>query len=63
VSLGKSDGLVSQTGVSNFGRTEAKLVEEDDCSISSFNNDDDASDDEVNNQVLLDELTNSLASI
>jgi hypothetical protein len=30
--LKKPDGLVSQTRVSGFGRTETKLVEEDDCS-------------------------------
>jgi hypothetical protein len=32
VSLGKPDGLVSQTGVSDFDRTIIDLAEEDNCS-------------------------------
>jgi hypothetical protein len=32
VSLGKPDGLVSQTGVSDFDRTRIDLAEEDNCS-------------------------------
>jgi hypothetical protein len=50
-SLGKSDGPVSQTGYSSFGRTEEKLLEEDNCSTSSSND----GDDDVN-QVLLEEF-------
>jgi hypothetical protein len=46
-SLGKPDSLVSQTGVSDFGRTENVLAEEDDCSSSSFDVDDDDDTDDV----------------
>jgi hypothetical protein len=41
VSLGKPDGLISQTGVSDFGRIKNDLTEEDDCSILSSDNDND----------------------
>jgi hypothetical protein len=46
VSLEKPDGPVSQTGVSNFGRIENVLADEDNCSMSSshINNDDDIDD-------------------
>jgi hypothetical protein len=47
VSLGKLDYLVSQTGVSDFGRTKTFLVEEEDCSTSSSNDDDDDDDTDV----------------
>ncbi|WP_428025405.1 hypothetical protein, partial [Arcobacter sp.] len=40
-SLGKPDGPVSQTGVSNFGKIVIVLDKEDDCSTSSSNIDDD----------------------
>ncbi len=39
-SLEKPNGLVSQTRISSFGKIEAKLVEEDDCSTSSSDIDD-----------------------
>jgi hypothetical protein len=56
-SLGKPDGPVFQTGVSDFARTETKLVEEDDCSTSSSDNDDDDdTDDEDDDQVLMEEF-------
>jgi hypothetical protein len=46
-SLRKPNGPISQTGVSDFSRTENVLAEEDDCSTSSFNVDDgDDTDDE-----------------
>jgi hypothetical protein len=48
VSLGKLNCPIFQTGISSFGRTETSLVEEEDCSISSFNDDDD--DDDTNNE-------------
>jgi hypothetical protein len=44
VNLGKSDGPISQTGVSDFGRIKNDLTKEDDCSILS--SDDDNDDDE-----------------
>jgi hypothetical protein len=44
VSLGKSNCLVSQTGVSSFGRIETSLVEEEDCFASSSDDDDDDDD-------------------
>jgi hypothetical protein len=50
-SLGKSDGPISQTGVSSFGRTKDILVEEEDCSTSSSDVVDD--DDEYDDQELL----------
>jgi hypothetical protein len=50
-SLEKSDGPISQTGYSSFGRTEEKLLEEDNCSTSSSND----GDDDVN-QVPLEEF-------
>jgi hypothetical protein len=54
-SMGKSDEPVSQTGVSSFGRTETKLVEEDDYSTSSSDDDDDDNtDNENDDQVLLE---------
>jgi hypothetical protein len=55
VSLGKLDRLVSQTGVSDFSRTETSLVEEEDCSTSSSDddNDDDDTDDEYDYEELL----------
>jgi hypothetical protein len=46
----KLDGPVSQTGCFSFGRIEAKLLEEDDCSISSSDDFDDMS------QVLMEEF-------
>jgi hypothetical protein len=55
-SLGKLDGLVFQTRVSDFGRTKIDLPEEDDCFMSSSdddNDDDDDIDDEYDNQELL----------
>jgi hypothetical protein len=54
-SLGKLDGPVSQIGVFDFGRTIIDLVEEDDCSMSSFDdgNDDDDTDDEYDDRELL----------
>jgi hypothetical protein len=55
--LEKLDGLVNQTRVSGFGRTENVLAEEDDCSTSSSNvNDDDDIDDEYDEQELLVEF-------
>jgi hypothetical protein len=58
VSLGKSDGLVSKSGVFGFVRTETKLVEEDDCSTSNSDNDDnnDDIDNEDDDQELLEEF-------
>jgi hypothetical protein len=53
-SMGKSNEPVSQTGVSSFGRTETKLVEEDDYSTSSSDDDDDNTDNENGDQVLLE---------
>jgi hypothetical protein len=57
VSLEKPDGPVSQTGVSNFGRIENVLADEDNCSMSSshIDNDDDI-DDEYDEQELLMEF-------
>jgi hypothetical protein len=54
VSQGKSDGLVSQIRVSDFGRTKNDLAEEDDCSMSSSDDDnyDDDIDDEYDDQEL-----------
>jgi hypothetical protein len=50
----KSDGLVSQTGVSNFGRTKVTLAKDEDCSTSSSDvNDDGDTDDEYDDQELL----------
>jgi hypothetical protein len=54
VSLEKPDGLISQTGCSNFGRTEARLLEEDDFSTSSSDDDDNSIDDV--NQVFMEEF-------
>jgi hypothetical protein len=54
-SLGKPDCPVSQTGGSNFSRTEEILFKEEDCSTSSFN-DDDGTDDEYDKQELLVEF-------
>jgi hypothetical protein len=62
INLGKLDVLVSQTRCSGFGRTEASLVEEDGCSISSSEDDDDSedsdddSDDDDLNRVLMFEF-------
>jgi hypothetical protein len=55
VSLGKPNGPISQTGCSDFDRTEAKLLEEDDCSILSFDDDNSIDDDDIN-QVLMEEF-------
>jgi hypothetical protein len=56
-SLGKLDCLVSQTGLSDFGRIETSLAEEDDCSTSSSDDDDDDdTDDEYDEQELLVEF-------
>jgi hypothetical protein len=54
-SVGKPDCPVSQTGGSNFGRTEDILSKEDDCSTSSFD-DDDGTNDEYDEQELLVEF-------
>jgi hypothetical protein len=54
VSLGKLDCLVSQTRLSDFGRIETSLAEEDDWFTSSF--DDDDTDDEYDEQELLVEF-------
>jgi hypothetical protein len=51
----KSDSPISQTGVSDFGRIETSLAEEDDCSTSNFDDDDDI-DDEYDEQKLLVEF-------
>jgi hypothetical protein len=51
-SLGKPDCPVSQTEVSDFGRTKVTLAEEDDCCTSSFDDDNDT-DDEYDDQELL----------
>jgi hypothetical protein len=51
VSLGKLDGPVFQTRVSNFGRTKDTLAKEGDCSTSTSNVDDyDDTDDEYDDQ-------------
>jgi hypothetical protein len=56
-SLKKSDGPISQTGVSGFGRTIVNLAEEDDCSTTSSDDDDDDDiDNEDDDQVLLEEF-------
>jgi hypothetical protein len=49
------DSLVSQTGVSGFGRTKNDLAEEKDCytSSSDVDDDDDDTDDEYDDQELL----------
>jgi hypothetical protein len=50
------DGQLSQTGVSDFGRTRIDLAEEDDCSMLCFddeNDDDDDTNDEYDDQDLL----------
>jgi hypothetical protein len=55
--LGKLDCPVSQTGGSDFGRTENVVSEEDDCSTSSSDIDDDNdTDDEYDEQELLVEF-------
>jgi hypothetical protein len=51
ISLGKLDCLISQIGLSGFGRIETSLAEEDDCSTSSSDVDD--TDDEYDEQELL----------
>jgi hypothetical protein len=58
VSLVKSDGPISQTGVSGFYRTKSILTEEDDCSssCSDDDNDDDDTEDEYDDQELLVEF-------
>jgi hypothetical protein len=57
VSLEKPNGPVSQTGVSNFGRIENVLADEDNCSTSSSHiDDDDDIDDEYDEQELLMEF-------
>jgi hypothetical protein len=55
-SLRKLDGPVSQIRVSDFGRTEDVLAEEDDCSTLSFDVDDDDTDDEYEETELLVEF-------
>jgi hypothetical protein len=56
-SLRKPDYLVSQTGLSSFGRMETTLPEEDDCSTSSSDDDDDDNtNDEYDEQELLVEF-------
>jgi hypothetical protein len=49
------DGLVSQTGVSGFGRIETSFAKEDDCSTSRSNIDDEDNDtnDEYDDKELL----------
>jgi hypothetical protein len=49
------DCPVSQTGLSGFGRIETSLAEEDDCSMSS-SDDDDYTDDLYDEQGLLVEF-------
>jgi hypothetical protein len=57
VSLEKSDCPISQTGVSDFDKTENVLAEKDDCSISSSDiEDDDDTDDEYGEQEILVEF-------
>jgi hypothetical protein len=57
VSMGKPDYLVSQTGVSDLGRTENVLAEEDDYSTPCSDvNDDNDTDDEYDEQELLVEF-------
>jgi hypothetical protein len=71
VNLRKLDSLVSQTGCSNFGRTEASSLNEDDCSSSSSGDDNlpsdndetdeddsinDDDDDDDSNQVHMEEF-------
>jgi hypothetical protein len=56
VSLRKLDYLVSQTGVSGFGRIETSLVEEEDCSTSSSDDDDDDDDDDTDDEYDYEEL-------
>jgi hypothetical protein len=51
----KADCLVCETRLSNFGRIETSLTEEDDCSTSSSNDDNDT-DDEYDEQELLVEF-------
>jgi hypothetical protein len=53
-SLGKLDGLVSQTRVSDFGRTKIDLAEEYYCSISSSHDDDDTDDEYGDKEILLE---------
>jgi hypothetical protein len=53
--LGKLDCPVSQTELSNFGRIETSLAEEDDCYTSNSDNDNDI-DDEYDEQELLVEF-------
>jgi hypothetical protein len=55
VCLEKLDCLVSQTGMSGFGRTEDILSKEDNCSTSMFN-DDDGTDYEYDEQELFVEF-------
>jgi hypothetical protein len=50
-SLGKLDGLISQTRVSDFSRTKIDLAEEDDCSTSS--SDDDSYDDDTEMNMMI----------
>jgi hypothetical protein len=52
----KLDGPIFQTGVSGFGRIEAGLHEEVDCSPSSFDDDDDDTNNEDDDQELLMEF-------
>jgi hypothetical protein len=52
-SLGKSDGPVSQTKTSSFGRTKVTLTEKEDCSTLTNDYDDDDTDDEYDDQELL----------
>jgi hypothetical protein len=53
-SLGKLNGLVSQTGVPGFGRTRIGLAEDDYSTLSSDDdNDDDDTNNEYDNQQLL----------
>jgi hypothetical protein len=49
-SLGKPDGLVSQTRTSSFGRTKVTLAEENDCSMSSSDDDNDDDDDDTDDE-------------
>jgi hypothetical protein len=56
VSLGKSEGPISQIRGSGFDRTEITLPEEKDCSTSSSDDDDDDTDDEYDHEELLSEF-------
>jgi hypothetical protein len=56
ISLGKSEGTISQIRGSGFDRTEITLPEEKDCSTSNSDDDDDDTDDEYDHEELLSEF-------